>query len=71
MLRHFLMAPQAQPYQCSGNRRLGDDPLLNSESRDSWEIYEDRYQVRSTILTSQLPTSKWREQIGGAQKPKN
>jgi len=25
---------------------------------------EDRYQVRSTILTSQLPVSRWHEQIG-------
>ena len=27
-------------------------------------ICEDRYQVRSTILTSQLPVSRWHEQIG-------
>lgn len=32
--------------------------------RDLWEICEDRYQVRSTILTSQLPVSRWHEQIG-------
>ena len=32
--------------------------------RDFWEICEDRYQVRSTILTSQLPVSRWHEQIG-------
>ena len=29
-----------------------------------WEICEDRYQVRSTILTSQLPVSRWHEQVG-------
>ncbi|MDQ2775219.1 MAG: ATP-binding protein [Acidobacteriota bacterium] len=34
------------------------------ERRDFWEICEDRYQVRGTILTSQLPVSKWHEQIG-------
>ena len=28
------------------------------------EICEDRYQTRSTILTSQLPVSRWHEQIG-------
>jgi DNA replication protein DnaC len=28
------------------------------------EICEDRYEVRSTILTSQLPVSSWHEQIG-------
>jgi DNA replication protein DnaC len=32
--------------------------------RDFWEICEDRYQVRSTILTSQLPVPRWHEQIG-------
>jgi hypothetical protein len=27
-------------------------------------VREDRYQMRSTILTSQLPVSRWHEQIG-------
>src|SRR5579883_750499 len=31
---------------------------------DDWEICEDRYQTRSTILTSQLPVARWHEQIG-------
>lgn len=39
-------------------------PLSEPERRDVWEICEDRYQVRSTILTSQLPVSRWHEQIG-------
>lgn len=39
-------------------------PLSEPERRDLWEICEDRYQVRSTILTSQLPVSRWHEQIG-------
>ena len=39
-------------------------PLAETESRDFWEICEDRYQTRSTILTSQLPVSRWHEQIG-------
>jgi len=39
-------------------------PLNESERRDFWEICEDRYQTRSTILTSQLPLTKWHEQIG-------
>jgi DNA replication protein DnaC len=38
--------------------------LKEPERRDFWEICEDRYQVRSTILTSQLPVSRWHEQIG-------
>ena len=39
-------------------------PLSEPERRDFWEICEDRYQVRSTILTSQLPVARWHEQIG-------
>src|SRR6516162_2392465 len=39
-------------------------PMNESERRDFWEISEDRYQTRSTILTSQLPVAKWHEQIG-------
>ena len=31
---------------------------------DFWEICDDRYQVRSTILISQLPVARWHEQIG-------
>jgi DNA replication protein DnaC len=39
-------------------------PLSEPERRDFWKICDDRYQVRSTILTSQLPVSRWHEQIG-------
>jgi DNA replication protein DnaC len=39
-------------------------PLSETERRDFWETCEDRYQTRSTILTSQLPVAKWHEQIG-------
>ena len=39
-------------------------PMKEQERRDFWEICEDRYQVRSMILTSQMPVSKWHEQIG-------
>ena len=39
-------------------------PLAETERRDFWEICEDRYQTRSTVLTSQLPVSRWHEQIG-------
>jgi DNA replication protein DnaC len=38
--------------------------LNENERRDFWEICEDRYQTRSMILTSQLPLTKWHEQIG-------
>ena len=39
-------------------------PLNENERREVWEICEDRYQTRSTILTSQLPISRWHKQIG-------
>jgi DNA replication protein DnaC len=39
-------------------------PLNENERREIWEICEDRYQARSTILTSQLPVARWHEQIG-------
>jgi len=39
-------------------------PLTEAERRDFWEICEDRYQRRSTVLTSQLPIARWHEQIG-------
>lgn len=39
-------------------------PLNETERREVWEICEDRYQARSTILTSQLPVARWHEQIG-------
>ena len=39
-------------------------PLSEPERRDFWEICEDRYQMRSMILTSQLPVARWHEQIG-------
>ena len=37
---------------------------MGTERHDFWEICEDRYQVCSTILNSQLPVSRWHEQIG-------
>src|SRR5216683_4295380 len=39
-------------------------PLNETERREVWEICEDRYQTRSTLLTSQLLVSRWHEQIG-------
>jgi DNA replication protein DnaC len=38
-------------------------PLPEPERRDFWETCEDRYQVRPTILTPQLPASRWHAQI--------
>ena len=38
-------------------------PLSEIETRDFWEICEDRCQTRSLILTSQLPGAKWHQQV--------
>ena len=38
---------------------------LSAENRrDLLEIIEDRYRVRSTIVTSQLPVEKWHAVVG-------
>lgn len=39
-------------------------PMKDHERRDFLEICDDRYQRRSTVLTSQLPVANWHEQIG-------
>jgi DNA replication protein DnaC len=39
-------------------------PLKEQERRDFLEICDDRYQRRSTVLTSQVPVAHWHEQIG-------
>ena len=38
-------------------------PVPDGERRDLLEILEDRYAVRSTIMTSQLPPAKWHDHI--------
>jgi DNA replication protein DnaC len=42
----------------------GLDPLDAGTRRDLYEILEERYGRRSTILTSQVPVDKWHEIIG-------
>lgn len=39
-------------------------PLADAERRDFLEICDERYQTRSTLLTSQLPVEAWHAQIG-------
>ena len=50
----------------SAERIIIDPKILTGKPvvRGTWEICEDRYQVRSTILTSHLPVARWHEQIG-------
>lgn len=38
-------------------------PITDAERRDLLEILEDRYASRSTIVTSQVPPSKWHAHI--------
>lgn len=42
----------------------GLSPLSNTERIDFLEIMEDRYNVRSTIISSQIPVDKWHDLIG-------
>lgn len=42
----------------------GLEPLGDPQRRDLLEILEDRYGVRSTLVTSQLPVEQWHEWIG-------
>jgi DNA replication protein DnaC len=39
-------------------------PLKDAERRDLLEIIEDRYERRSTLIATQLPTSAWHQAIG-------
>ena len=39
-------------------------PLTPEQAADLLEIIEDRYQLRSTIVTSQLPVSDWHDALG-------
>jgi DNA replication protein DnaC len=39
-------------------------PLTPEQAADLLEIIEDRYQLRSTIVSSQLPVSEWHDALG-------
>lgn len=39
---------------------------IDEQRRDLLEILDDRYQQRSTIITSQLPTTHWHEHLNDA-----
>ena len=38
-------------------------PVTDSERRDLLEVLEDRYGVRSTVITSQLPPDRWHDYL--------
>jgi DNA replication protein DnaC len=39
-------------------------PLSAEQAADLLEVIEDRYQLRSTVVTSQLPVSEWHDALG-------
>lgn len=43
---------------------LGIAPLSVEQLRDLLEIIDERYQKRSTLITSQLPVASWHEALG-------
>jgi DNA replication protein DnaC len=43
---------------------LGTGTLREAQRHDLLEVFDDRYDVRSTVVTSQLPVAKWHEWIG-------
>lgn len=45
---------------------FGLEPLTAAQRRDLLEVVEDRYQVSSTVVTSQLATDGWHAAIGDA-----
>ena len=45
-------------------RRLGLDLLDAGARHDLYELLEERYGRRSTILTSQVPVDEWHQVIG-------
>ena len=42
----------------------GLSSLTDAERRDFLEVMEDRHSIRSTVITSQYPVTKWHELIG-------
>ena len=43
---------------------LGLVPMSDVNRRDLLEILEDRHELRSTLVTSQLPVEKWHDALG-------
>lgn len=40
------------------------NPLTETQTRDLLEIIDDRYNLSSTILATQIPVSDWQERMG-------
>ena len=44
-------------------------PLTQSERHDLLEVIENRHGARSTLMTSQLPTSRWQRNAHDVNEP--
>jgi len=42
----------------------GISPLTDSQRRDLFELVEDRYERRATLIAAQMPVKHWHELIG-------
>jgi len=42
----------------------GMAPLKEQDRRDLYELLDDRHGAKSTIITSQLPTTQWHDYVG-------
>src|SRR5207247_2428202 len=63
-LRYARLRQQASVEDVDYRAPRGLDPLDAGARRDLYEILEERYGRRSTILTSQIPVDKWHAFIG-------
>ena len=43
---------------------FGLTSITNSQCHDLFNLIEERHQLKSTIITSQLPVSKWHDYLG-------
>ncbi len=43
---------------------FGLTPINTTQRHDLFNLIEDRYQLKSTIITSQFPVAKWHEYLG-------
>lgn len=55
---------QLQKYELLVLDDFGLTPMTAKQCHDLFNIIEDRYQIRSTIITSQLPVSSWHSYLG-------
>ncbi|MBL7645990.1 MAG: ATP-binding protein [Candidatus Hydrogenedentes bacterium] len=64
--RRLLRPPPARPrpHRPPHSRRLGHRPLTDEQRKDLFEVVEDPYDRKSTLIAAQLPTQHWHQLIG-------